>query len=335
MHRRKSDHFASLTRRQCLVTLGGGALAALLLPDARARSASWPTRPVTIIVPYAAGGFTDVLARLSAQYLSEKLGQTFLIENRPGAGGAIGARIVAAAQPDGYTLLFGSASQFGIAPLIQKINYDPDALAPIAIFGKIPFLLAINAAFPANDLSGFIKAAKALGRPVNASNTGYGSTSYLLVAAFAHQAGFNVTPVPYKGSAPSAAAVMQGDVDMTWAGVSDVAPIMASNKIKIIAVSSQERLPTYPDVPSVGEALPGFSLETWNGYFGPPGTPSPIIDLVAKTVQEAVASPDVHRRLVDLGITPVTASPQQTAATIRSDKAFYRKIVDAAGIKPQ
>ena len=334
MHRRKSNHLASLTRRQCLAALGGAASAALL-PDARAHSASWPARPVTVIVPYAAGGFTDVLARLSAQYLSEKFGQTFLIENRPGAGGAIGARTVAVAEPDGYTLLFGSASQFGIAPLVQKINYDPDALAPIVIFGKIPFLLAINAAFPADDLPSFIKAAKALGRPVNASNTGYGSTSYLLVAAFANRAGFKVTPVPYKGSAPSAAAVMQGDVDMTWAGVSDVAPIMASNKIKILAVSSEQRLPSYPNVPSVSEALPGFSLETWNGYFGPPGTPKPIIDLVAKTVQDAAASPDIHRRLMDLGITPETASPQQTAATIRSDKAFYRKIVEAAGIKPQ
>jgi tripartite-type tricarboxylate transporter receptor subunit TctC len=306
-----------------------------MLSGGPARAADWPTRPVSVIVPYAAGGFSDVLARLSAKFLSDKLGQTFVVENRPGAGGGIGATLVANARPDGYTLLFGSASQFGAAPLIQKINYDPDAFVPIAIFGKIPFLLAVNSGFPADNLGEFIKVAKALGRPVNASNSGYGSTSHLLVAAFAAQAGFEVTPVSYKGSAPSAAAVMQGDVDMTWAGVSDVAPIASSNKVKILAVSSDKRIPSHPDVPSVSETLPGFFLQTWNGYFGPPGTPKQIVDLVAKAVKEAAAVPDVRQRLLDFGIDPATATPSETAAIIQSDKAFYRKTVDAAGLKPQ
>ena len=159
-HTRENRRSGLLSRRDCLRALGGGAAAAL--PASRAYAANWPTRQVNVIVPYAAGGFTDMLARLSAKYLTEKFGQSFLGENRPGAGGAIGTTLMMNSPPDGYTVMFGSASQPGIAPLIQKIAYDPDALVPISIFGKIPFLLAVGGSFPADDLASFIKVAKAM-----------------------------------------------------------------------------------------------------------------------------------------------------------------------------
>lgn len=323
-----------LTRRGCLCSVGGAAVAAIL-PGTPANAADWPTRHVTVIVPYAAGGFTDLLARFSAKYLAEKLGQPFIVENRPGAGGAIGTTFMMSSPPDGYTLMFGSASQPGIAPLIQKVNYDPDALVPISIFGKIPFLLAVSSTFPADDLAGFIKIAKAMGRPLNASMTGYGATSHLLITSFAARAGLQLTLVPYKGSAPAAAAVLQGDVDMTWAGVSDLMPFISDARVKILAVSAANRISLLPNVPSASETLPGFSLETWNGYFAPPKIPQDIVELVAKSVQEAAAVPEIRNRLRELGITPVGTTPAEMAATIQSDKAFYRKAVDAAGLKPQ
>ena len=195
--------------------------------------------------------------------------------------------------------------------------------------------MLFDLSFPGDNLADFIKAAKSIGRPVNASNSGYGSTSHLLVAAFGAQAGLDITPVSNKGSAPSAAAVMQGDVDMTWSGVSDVAPIVSSNRVKILAVSSEKRISSHPNVPSVSDTLPGFSLETWNGYFGPPGTPKSIVDLVAKTVQDAGKAPEIRQKLVDLGIEPITTTPSETAAIIQSDKAFYKKTVDSAGLKPE
>lgn len=323
-----------LSRRDVFGALGG-AVAASILPGTRAYAADWPRRQVNVIVPYAAGGFTDMLARLSAKYLSEKFGQSFLVENRPGAGGGIGTTVMMNSPPDGYTVMFGSASQPGIAPLIQKITYDPNALVPISIFGKIPFLLAVGAAFPADDLAGFIKVARAKDRPLNASMTGYGATSHLLITGFAAQTGLRLTAVPYKGSGPAAAAVLQGDVDMTWAGVSDLMPFMADHKVKALAVSSAKRIALLPNIPSVSEAFPGFSLETWNGYFGPPNIPKPVVEAISSAVQEAAAAPEIHSRLVQLGINPVATSPSEMAATIQSDKAFYRKAVDAAGLKPQ
>jgi tripartite-type tricarboxylate transporter receptor subunit TctC len=323
-----------LTRRGCLCSLGAAAVAAIL-PGKPANAADWPTRQVTVIVPYAAGGFTDLLARFSAKYLADKLGQPFIVENRPGAGGAIGTMVMMGSPPDGYTLMFGSASQPGIAPLIQKINYNPDALVPISIFGKIPFLLAVRSTFPADDLAGFIKIAKAKGLPLTASMTGYGATSHLLITGFAAQTGLQITPVPYKGSAPAAAAVLQGDVDMTWAGVSDLMPFISDGRVKILAVSAGNRIPLLPNVPSVSETLPGFSLETWNGYFAPPNIPQQIVELVAKSVQEAAAVPEIRNRLRELGINPVGTTTAEMAATIKTDKVFYRKAVEAAGLKPQ
>ena len=240
------------SRDETVVAASPQLVAASILPGTRAYAADWPTRRVSVIVPYAAGGFTDMLARLSAKYLTDKFGQSFLVENRPGAGGAIGTTFMMNSPPDGYTVMFGSASQPSIAPLIQKIAYDPNALVPISIFGKIPFLLAVGAAFPADDLAGFIKVAKATDRPLNASMTGFGATSHLLITGFAAQAGLQLTAVPYKGSGPAAAAVLQGDVDMTWAGVSDLMPFMADHKVKALAVSAAKRIPVIAEC-SVGE----------------------------------------------------------------------------------
>lgn len=306
-----------------------------LAVQASAQTHDWPNRPVTVIVPYAPGGFTDTLARIASKYLGEKLGQSFVVENRPGAGGGIGTTYVTKAPPDGYILMFGSASQPGIAPLTQKISYDPDALAPITIFGKIPFLLAVGPNYAAKDLAGFVANAKTKSGGLTNAITGVGATSHLLSTGFAYRAGFEVVNIPYKGSGPVAAAVMQGDVDMAWAGVSDIISYVSSDKVKVLAISGPKRSPALPDVPSVTETYPDFYLETWNGFFAPRGTPADIIDKVAQAMRDAVVPPEISGRLRDLGIEPTATTPDEMAAVIKTDKTFYAQAVKAAGLKPE
>jgi len=316
------------------------AVAALVLQTAfgltaPARADEWPSRTVTVVVPYAPGGFTDTLARIACKYLAEKLGQGFVVENRAGAGGGIGTTYVTKSPPDGYILLFGSASQPGIAPLTQKITYDPDALAPITIFGKIPFLLAVGPQYPANDLASFVAGARLKRGGLTNAISGVGATTHLLSTGFAHRAGFEVVNIPYKGSAPVAAAVMQGDVDMAWAGVSDIISFVPTGKVKVLAISSERRAPTLPDVPSVTETYPDFHLETWNGFFAPRGAPDEIADKISRLMRQAVASPEIGGRLRELGIEPIATTPAEMAAAIRTDKEFYARAVQAAGIKPE
>lgn len=324
-----------INRRSTTASLLAAGAAMLLLASGPTHAQTWPERPVSVVVPYAPGGFTDTLARLASHHLSEKLNQSFIIENRPGGGGGIGTTYFLRTKPDGYTLLFGSASQPGIAPLTRKITYDPDDLKPISIFGRIPFILAVRADFPADDVKGLIAHAKDLKRGLNAAVTGSGTTSHLITASFAARAGIEIVNVPYKGSAPAATAVLQGDVDMAWAGVSEIMPLVQSGKVKALAISSPERLPTLKDLPTVGETIPGFHLQTWNGFFATPNTPPEVIEKVSQILRDAVATPELEKRLRELGFDPMASTPQEMAKTMESDKAFYAEAVKIAGIKPQ
>jgi tripartite-type tricarboxylate transporter receptor subunit TctC len=318
---------AGYTRRKAC------ALALLaMLAAAPAHAAEWPARAVTVVVPFAAGGFTDTLARVSSKYLSEKFGQPFVVENRPGAGGAIAAAYVAAAAPDGYTLFFGSASQLGISPIISKVSYDSDSFEPIAVFGTIPFLLGIKASIPAKTVPEFIAYAKANAGKLNYGTAGNGATSHLLAAGFTARAGIDLTHVPFKGSAPLTLALVQGTVDMAWTGVPDMGAQMTNENIRVIAISAGQRLPSLPDVPSVSESLPGFALDTWNGYLAPRGTPRAIVEKVAQGVMEAGKSPEIATRLIGVGITPKTTTPDEMAAIIKADKGFYPDLLKAAGM---
>ena len=307
-------------------------LVMLAVPPARA--AEWPTRAVTVVVPFAPGGFTDTLARFASKHLSEKFGQPVVVENRPGAGGAIAAAYVAAAAPDGYTVMFGSASQLGISPIIQKVSYDPNSFEPIAIFGTIPFLMGIKASLPAKTVPEFVAYAKANSGKFNYGTAGHGATSHLLGAGFTARAGIDLVHVPFKGSAPLTAALVQGTVEMAWTGVPDMAAQLTNENIRVVAISAAQRLSSLPDIPSVSEFYPGFSLDTWNGFLAPHGTPRAIIDKIAQGTMEAAKSPDMAKRLVELGITPKTTTPDEMAAVIKADKAFYPGLLKAAGMLP-
>jgi tripartite-type tricarboxylate transporter receptor subunit TctC len=305
-----------------------------LLAAGPARAAEWPTRAVTVVVPYAPGGFTDILARLAAKHLSEKFHQPFVIENRLGAAGAIAAGYVAAAAPDGYTIMFGSASQLGVSPLIQKVSYTPDGFAPVAIFGTIPFLMGIKASLPAKTVPEFVAYAKANPGKLNYATSGHGATSHLISAGFAARAGIDMVHVPFKGSAQGTAALVQGTVEMTWGGVSEMAAQMTNENIRVVATSAERRLPSLADIPSIAEFYPGFSTETWNGFLAPHGTRPEIIEKIAQATIEAAKSPDIAKRLTDLGITPTATTPGEMATVIKMDKAFYPDILKAAGLLP-
>jgi tripartite-type tricarboxylate transporter receptor subunit TctC len=303
-----------------------------MLAAAPVRAAEWPTHAVTVVVPFAPGGFTDTLVRLASKHLSEKFGQPFVVENRPGAGGAIAAAYVAAAAPDGYTIMFGSASQLGISPLIQKVAYDPNSFEPIAIFGTIPFLMGIKASLPAKTVPEFVAYAKSNAGKLNYGTAGNGATSHLIGAGFTARAGIDLVHVPFKGSAPLTAALVQGTVEMAWSGVPDMAAQIANENIRVLAISSPQRLSSLPDIPSVSEFFPGFSLDTWNGFLAPHGTPRPIVDKIAQGTIEAAKSPDIAKRLANLSITPKTTTPDEMAAVIKADKAFYPDLLKAAGL---
>ncbi len=325
----RATQFSATRRNACVLAL------LAVFAAAPARAAEWPTRPVAVVVPFAAGGFTDTLARFASKHLSEKFGQPFVVENRPGAGGAIAAAYVAAAAPDGYTLFFGSASQLGISPIIQKVAYEPESFAPIAVFGTIPFLMGIKASLPAKTVPEFVAYAKTSAGKLNYGTAGNGATSHLLGAGFTARAGIDLVHVPFKGSAPLTAALVQGTVEMAWTGVPDMGAQIANENIRVLAISSSQRLPSLPDIPSVTEFYPGFSLDTWNGFLAPRGTPKPIIDKIAEGTAEAAKSPDIAKRLVAVGITPKTTTPDEMAAIIKADKSFYPDLLKAAGLMPE
>jgi tripartite-type tricarboxylate transporter receptor subunit TctC len=322
------------TAARLSATRRGVCLAALLamLAGAPARAAEWPTRAVTVVVPYAAGGFTDTLARFASKHLSEKYGQPFVVENRPGAGGAIAAAYVAAATPDGYTILFGSASQLGISPIISKVAYTSDSFEPVAIFGTIPFLLGIKASLQAKTVPEFVAYAKANPGKLNYGTAGTGATSHLLAAGFAARAGIDLTHVPFKGSAPLTTALVQGTVEMAWTGVPDMGAQMSNENIRVVAISSEQRLSSLPDIPSISEFYPGFAMDTWNGFLAPRGTPRAIVEKIAAGTIEAAKSPEIAKRLTSLGITPKSTTPDGLAAVIKADKGFYPNLLKAAGL---
>jgi tripartite-type tricarboxylate transporter receptor subunit TctC len=309
------------------------AVVSLLVPSAA--RAAWPDHPVTIIVPYAAGGNTDIMARLASDELQKKFGQPFLVENRPGAGGALGAQYVARAAPDGYTLLFGTTAQMSILPFIQQINYKPlTDFAPVAVFGQSFSILGIHRSVPATDLKGFIAYAKGNPGKINYASGGVGTVGHLVTALFAARAGLTMTHVPYKGGSQSMTDLLGGQVQIYFGNSSELLPYKDSETIRLIGVGTPARVEELPDVPAVAELYPGFSLPAWNGFLAPAGTPRSIIDQVAKVAIEGAQSPGVGKKLHDLGIQPGAAGPDQLGEIIRGEQALYKDAVKAAGIEP-
>jgi tripartite-type tricarboxylate transporter receptor subunit TctC len=302
-----------------------------------AHSQTWPQRPVTLVVPFAAGGNTDGIGRSIAQWLSDRLGQQFVVENRAGAGGAIAAEMVAKAPADGYTLFVAALPQIAIVPAISHTRYDPvKDFAPISVVGTNPFVLAVNKDVPVKNIAEFIEYVRKAPQPLSYASAGIGSLNHLSMALFLKLAGIDMLHVPYKGNAPAMSDVVAGHVPAIFTNHSDALPQAAAGSIRLIGVSSETRAPQIPDVPTVAEqGFPTFKTRTWNALMAPAKTDPAIISRVAAEVAAAAKDPGFIDRLNHLGVDPLGNTPAEFAALIAADIPFWAEAVRIAGVKEQ
>jgi tripartite-type tricarboxylate transporter receptor subunit TctC len=303
---------------------------------ATARGADWPARAVTVIVPFGAGGNTDMMARLASQHLSAKLGQTFVVENRPGAGGALGTGQVATAAPDGYTLLFSAGANITLTPQVQKLNFDPlKQLVPITNMGTGTQMIAIRRDLPAKTLPEFIAYARANPGKLNFTVAGTQNISHLAPVLLFARAGIDLVMVPAKSEPQAVSDLIAGQVDLYFGNSSSLLPHINSDKIRLIAVGTAQRIPAAPDIPAVAETLPGFEFASWNGFSAPAETPEPIIATIRREIADFAKSPEISERLSKLGIVPGGLGKDETAAVFKKDYESFAAAVKAAGITPQ
>src|SRR6185436_1782278 len=319
-------------RRTLLILPAVAAFAAIATP---LQAADWPSRPVTVVVPFAAGGNTDMMARLGAQHLSAKFGQTFVVENRPSAGGAIGTGMAAAAASDGYTILFAASSMIVLTPQLQKLSFDPEKqLVPITNVGTGTQMIAIKRELPVKTLPEFIAYAKANPGKLNFTVAGTQNISHLAPVLLFARAGIDLVMVPAKAGPQAVSDLMAGQVDLYFGNSSELLPHINSDKVRLLAVGTAERLSSAPDIPAVAETLPGFEFSSWNGFSAPAGTPEPIITAVRNEITALAKSPEVSERLTKLGIIPGGLTKAESEAVFKKDYQSFAAAIKAAGIAP-
>jgi tripartite-type tricarboxylate transporter receptor subunit TctC len=303
---------------------------------AHAQNADYPNRPVKMLVGFAAGGSTDVAARIVAQKMSEILGQSVVVENRTGASGLIAAEDVAKSPPDGYTLLMASQTVLAVAPrLYHKVTVDPvKDFAPVAYCGASPLVLVVNPAFPAHTTAEVIAMAKADPGKIIFGTGGVGTTPHIASEMFQHDAGIKMSHVPYRGEAGAINDLVAGQIPAMFANLSAIMGQLKAGTVRAIAVTSPQRSPLAPDIPTVSETLPGFAAETWFGLVAPAGTPHHVIVKLNAAVLQALASDDTKKRYADLGMTGGGSSPEQLDAYIKSEIDKWSKVIDDAHIQP-
>ena len=311
------------------VWLGVVAAAALALVPSLASAQAWPAKPVKIVVPFPAGGATDVVARLLAQKLGEVWGQTVVVENRAGAGGNIGADVVAKSPADGYTLLMTSGSIVTANPHMYKsMTFDPARdFVPVTNVASGPQVIAVSAQEPAKDLKEFIAFAKANPRKINFGSAGVGTQTHLAAENFAHSAGIDMTHVPYKGESFALTDLMGGSIQMVTPNLGAAISQIQQGKIRALAVTSRERMPQLPDVPSASEIIPGFENAGWFGLLAPTGTPRAVIDRVYRDSAKILTSDEFKTKLAQQGMVPVANSPSDFAAAIRDESARWARVI--------
>jgi tripartite-type tricarboxylate transporter receptor subunit TctC len=296
----------------------------------------WPTRPVRIIVPFPPGQAADIITRIVAERLSPALGQQVIVDNRPGAGAALGTEIGAKSPPDGYTLVAGGSAALAINPhLYRKLGYDtPRDFAPVIQLVSIPMVFVVNPSLAAQNLKELIQLAKRNPGELNYGSSGSGSTSHLVTAALASRAGITLTHVPYKGAVQSLTDLIAGQVMLVADTPPTVVPHIQSKRIRAIATSMLKRIPQLPEVPTVDEqGLKGYDLNTWTSLVAPSGTPTAILDRLNNEVAKIIAQPEVQKRLIEMGFIPVGNSREQFARFLVAEYANWAKIVQASGAK--
>jgi len=301
---------------------------------APARAQDWPQRQVRIVVPYAPGGVTDDAARFVARHLGEAFGQPFVVENRPGASGAIAAEAVARSPADGYTLFLASLPQIAIMPVTVKTSFDPlRDVVPISAIATNPLVLTVHPSLPVKSVADFVAYARDQGGQLTYAALGVGSITHLVMALFLKRAGIEMTPVMYKGGAPAVTDLLAGHVKVHFATVSGVVPYATGDLLRLLAVSGAQRVSQLPNVPTVSESgYPGFKVLSWTGLMAPAGTPKEIVDRIAREVARAAKNPQASAPLAAVGLDPLGNTPEEFAAMIAADIPLWAEAVKIAGV---
>ncbi len=308
----------------------GLALCVLGAPTAYAED--YPTKPVKWVVPYTPAGTTDILARIVGQYLSDHLGQQFVIDNRPGAGNNIGTEVVVNSPPDGYTILLVNPANGINATLYKRLpfNFLRD-IAPVAGIIRVPNVMETNVNFPAKTVAEFIAYGKANPGKINMASSGNGTSVHLSGELFMAMAGIKMTHVPYRGAGPALTDLIAGTVDVIFDNLPSSIEFIRSGKLRAIAVTTEKRNPALPDVPAVGETVPGYEASAWFGIGAPKGTPADVVDKLNKTVNAALADPQMRARLADLGGIPMTGTAAEFGKVMAEETEKWAKAVKFSG----
>jgi len=322
-----------MARRNLLVPLFAIVLLAQGMP--RATAEEYPTRTVTLIVPFTPAGATDILGRMTAAALEASLGKSFVVENRPGAGQQIGVNAVARAAPDGYTLLVATSSALAINPtLYKKISYDPvKDFQPIAMLAHLPFILLVNNDLPVTSVAELIKYAKDNPGKLSFGSGGVGASHHLYGELFKSLTGTQMTHVPYKGTMPALNDLIAGHIQVLFADAPPALPQIRGGKVRALGVTTAKRLPIAPDIPPIAETVPGFDSAPWQMLVAPSGTPAPVIDLLHREMSAYVASPEGQKKLIEMGAVPGESTPPaDLAKLVAKEVEAWGQVVRQAGI---
>jgi tripartite-type tricarboxylate transporter receptor subunit TctC len=305
-------------------------VAAILLVLAALPAAA--QKPIRVVVPFPPGGTADLLVRMTADRLPALLGQQVIVENRGGAGGNLGAEVVARAEPDGHTLLASPPHLLTINHLIYKLAFDPAKLVPVGIIATYPNVLLANASLPVGSVQDLISLARSRPGKLNIASQGNGTSTHLTAELFKKLAGVDMLHVPYKGTAPAMTDLLAGQVDLMFDNLITAMPHVKSGKLKLLGVGGVRRVAAFPEVPAIAEVLPGFRSETWMGIVAPPGTPAAVTAKLSAAIARAVDEPEFKRRLTELQAEPVGNTPAEMAEVIRQDTERWAEVIRTARI---
>jgi len=325
--------FTAMRRRLLCIALS---ITALALTGAQAHAQSdYPTKPIKLVVAFAAGGATDIVGRLMAHGMEKELGQPIIVENKPGGGSNIGSEVVARATPDGYTLLLGTIANATNMSIYNNMHYDTERdFVPITHFMSSPSVLVVNAALPIHNVKELLDYAKANPGKLSFASSGAGGSPHLAGEMLKLRTGIDMLHVPYKGASPAITDIMAGTVSMGFMTAAGVLPSIESGKLRPIAVAGLKRLPQLPNVPTMEEeGVPDFEVSSWNGLFAPAGTPQPIIDKLSKAALAVLAQKDIQAQFTDSASTGVGGSPEEFRKYVAAEIAKWRKVAEAANVK--